>query len=270
MRRWTEDSVVSTLRAAGCAFAEDEARLLLEAGTSPAMLTGMIERRVAGFPLEHILGWVDFHGLRFAVGDGVFVPRRRSELMVREVCAAAASGSIVVDLCCGCGALGAAVAASVAGVEVHAADIDPVAADYARRNLSGYSAQVHVGDLFDALPGRLRGRVDILLCNAPYVPGEEWRTLPPEARLHEPRRALDGGDDGLVVQRRVVSQVTDWLSPGGCVVFEVSARQAPEALGLMQGAGLRARVATAAELSATVVVGTGPDDHRGGGAGPHP
>ena len=93
--------VVATLRAAGCVFAEDEARLLVDAARSPAELTALLERRVAGEPLEHLLGWAEFCGLRIAVAPGVFVPRRRTELLVRLAAPLLQRGDVVVELCCG-------------------------------------------------------------------------------------------------------------------------------------------------------------------------
>ena len=99
--------------------------------------------------------------------------------------------------------MGAALAAAWAGLELHAADIDPAAVRCARRNLAAAGGQVYEGDLYEPLPAALRGRVDVLVANVPYVPTEEIGLLPPEARLHEPRVALDGGADGLDVLRRV-------------------------------------------------------------------
>ncbi|MEV4067109.1 putative protein N(5)-glutamine methyltransferase, partial [Nonomuraea dietziae] len=120
-------TIITRLRAAGCVFAEDEARLLLSAAPTPADLEAMVERRVAGLPLEHVLGWAQFRGLRVAVDPGVFVPRRRTEFLVGEAVALARPGGVVVDLCCGTGAAGAALTAALDGLEVHAADIDPAA-----------------------------------------------------------------------------------------------------------------------------------------------
>src|SRR5450432_1469341 len=120
-------AAVTRLRAAGCVFAEDEARLLISAARTPADLAAMVDRRVAGLPLEHVLGWAEFCGLRIAVDPGVFVPRRRTEFLVHQATALTRPGSVVVDLCCGSGALGAAVAAAQGQIELHAADIDPAA-----------------------------------------------------------------------------------------------------------------------------------------------
>jgi release factor glutamine methyltransferase len=248
-------AVVARLRAAGCVFAEDEARLLTDAAATPAELAALVDRRVAGFPLEHVLGWAEFCGLRIAVDPGVFVPRRRTEALVREAASLAGPGAVVVDLCCGSGALGVALAAAVAAVELHAADLDPVAVACARRNVGAVGGSVHAGDLFDALPSGLRGRVDLLVANVPYVPSGGIASMPREAREHEPRSALDGGVDGLDVARRVAAGAPDWLGPGGALLFETSESQATAAVDVVTGSGLRARVITDDDRGATVVVG---------------
>src|SRR6516164_6224745 len=94
------ESVVSRLRAAGCVFAEDEARLLTSAAGAPAELDAMVRRRVTGEPLEQVLGWAEFCGLRITVAPGVFVPRRRTEFLVRQAVALTKPGDLIVDLCC--------------------------------------------------------------------------------------------------------------------------------------------------------------------------
>jgi release factor glutamine methyltransferase len=252
----TLSTVVARLRAAGCVFAEDEARLLLSTATTPAELESLVERRVRGLPLEHLLGWVEFCGLRLAVDPAVFVPRRRTEFLVQQATALARPGAVVVELCCGSGAVGAALAAAVRPTELHAVDIDPAAVRCARRNLDASWAHVHVGDLYAPLPSLLRGRVEILVANAPYVPTAAIELMPPEARLHEPRVALDGGSDGLAVQRRVAAEAPEWLAPGGQLLIETSEQQAPRTTAAVAAAGLAARVARSAELGATVVVGS--------------
>ena len=248
------DSVIVTrLRAAGCVFAEDEARLLISAARTPAELHAMVDQRVAGLPLEQVLGWAEFCGLRITVAPGVFVPRRRTEFLVRQAVIIARPGDVIVDLCCGAGAIGAALAAAVERAEVHAADIDPAAVRCARRNLPG--GRVYQGDLYAPLPARLRGRVAILAANVPYVPSEEIGFLPPEARAHEPRAALDGGADGLDVLRRVAAGAAGWLAPGGYLLSETSERQAPLAEAALAAVGLTARVARSGDLEATVAIG---------------
>ncbi|MFD4663601.1 putative protein N(5)-glutamine methyltransferase [Streptomyces halstedii] len=253
----TRSSIVTRLRVAGCVFAEDEAALLLSTATGPAHLAAMVERRVDGLPLEHVLGFAEFCGLRIAVGPGVFVPRRRTEFLVRQAGAAAPVRPVVVDLCCGSGALGAVLASTLAGVELHAADVDPAAVRWARRNLAGLG-EVYEGDLFAPLPASLRGRVDVLLANVPYVPTNDVELLPAEARVHEPRVALDGGGDGLDVMRRVAGAALDWLAPGGSLLVETSERQAAAAEETLRAGGLVPRVVVSEELYATVVTGTRP------------
>lgn len=257
----TYPTVVAALRAAGCVFAEDEASLLIEAATTPAELAALVDRRVAGLPLEHVVGWAEFCGLRVVVEPGVFVPRRRTEFLTRQAAELARPGAVVVDLCCGSGAVGAVLAATVEGIELHAADIDHAAVRCARRNLAT-AGRVYEGDLFDPLPDTLRGRIDVLVANVPYVPTDEVSLLPAEARDHEPRVALDGGRDGLDVLRRIVAAAPRWLAPGGRFIVESSSRQALAAVEIMTRGGLSPRLATCEDLNATVVIGA-----LGGAAG---
>lgn len=254
----SRDSFVAALRTAGCVFAEDEAELILATARTPAEAAAMVERRVAGLPLELVVGWAEFLGLRITVGPGVFVPRRRTEFLVEQALARAPGAGVVVDLCCGSGAVGAALAAGLGSVELHAADIDPVAVRCARGNVAAAGGHVHQGDLFEALPGGLRGRVGILAANVPYVPSDEIGLLPPEARAHEPLVALDGGADGLDVLRRVAAEAPRWLAPGGCVLVETSRHQASTALDAFERNGLTAHLAVSEELYAHVVIGVAP------------
>jgi release factor glutamine methyltransferase len=252
------DRIVGELRAAGCVFAEEEADLLLAEAEDASHLSTMLAERVAGTPLEHVLGWTEFAGLRILVDRGVFVPRQRTRLLARQAAALASAGDVVVDLCCGSGAVGAAIAAAVPGIDLHAADLEPAAVRTARRNLEPLGAHVHEGDLYAALPPAIRGRVRVLAANAPYVPTGEIGRMPPEARDHEPLLALDGGEDGLDVHRRVAADARIWLAAGGSVVIEASRAQAPVTAALFERQGMAARVVTDDDLDATVVVATAP------------
>lgn len=243
---------MARLREAGSVFAEDEAALLVDAAETPDEQERMVRERVAGRPLEQILGWAEFAGIRIVVEPGVFVPRRRSELVVRLAAEAAPAGAIAVDLCCGSGALGAALIAARPDLEVYAADIDPAAVACARRNLP--AERVHEGDLYDALPDHLRGRVGVLLVNAPYVPTDAIAMMPPEARDHEHRVALDGGADGLDVQRAVCAGASEWLEEGGTLVIETGRSQADTTAALMASVGPAPRVVTDPEIGAVAVI----------------
>ena len=216
----------------------------------------MVARRVAGLPLEQVLGWAEFCGLRIVVEPGVFVPRRRTALLVDQTLALLTDvdGPVVVELCCGSGAVAAAVHHARPDVELHASDIEPRAIHCARRNLDGIGS-VHEGDLTAALPGELAGRVDVIVANAPYVPSDEIAMMPPEARDHEPRVALDGGADGVDVHRQVAEQATRWIRPGGYLVIETSRCQAPLTLDAMTRQGFDACVVRSDALDATATVG---------------
>ncbi|SDL12462.1 methyltransferase [Streptomyces indicus] len=272
------DPLVVRLRTAGCVFAEEEARLLRDAAPSPAALEDMTLRRIAGEPLEQVVGWAEFAGLRILLDPGVFVPRRRTEFLVTvalDLLTADAlpggppstgapnspppdspspTAQVIVDLCCGSGAVGAALAAALPDADLHAADLDPAAVSCARRNLP--PSRVHEGDLFAALPRHLRGRISLLAANVPYVRTSDIPFLPSEAREHEPLTALDGGEDGLTVARRVAAEAAAWLAPGGHVLIEATESQVPSALRLFEGAGLSAKVVTDEDWEAQVVVGT--------------
>ena len=245
-----DPALVARLRAAGCVYAEDEAVLLADAPESS------VRRRLAGEPLETILGWASFAGIRVVCAPGVFVPRLRTTLMVDLAVATvvearaerASKPSTLLDLGCGTGAIGAAVAARVPGLDVTGVDVDPDAVACARQNL----LRVLMGDLFEPVAGE---RFDVIAANAPYVPTEAIALMPPEARMHEHRVALDGGPDGLDVQRRAIAGSPRHLAPGGVLLVESSRAQAATTAALMVAAGMRAQVVTDDEVDGTVVVG---------------
>nr|WP_208402601.1 putative protein N(5)-glutamine methyltransferase [Lysinibacter cavernae] len=270
------------MRAAGCVYAEDEAALLMEAAASDDALDHLIRQRMAGLPLEPLLGWAAFDGHRVRLGPGVFVPRRRTELLLREASrevveilvrrsSPAASAKhvaadhdtealvTVIDVCSGSGAIAAALLRRHPNVRMLAVDNDPVAVEWAKRNVEPLGGWVGEGDLFDAIPLQIRneihGSVAIITANAPYVPTDEIRLMPPEARLHEPHSTLDGGPDGLALQRRIIGEAATWLAPGGILLVETSARQAPETLEMMRAGGLSPSVLRDESLEATAVIG---------------
>jgi release factor glutamine methyltransferase len=251
-------TIVERLRAAGCVFAEEEAELLLAEATDAADLEHKLARRVSGDPLEYVLGWAEFRGLRIVVEPSVFVPRRRSGLLVTEAACRVRTGAIVVDLCCGSGAIGAALAAEVPGLQLYATELDPVAVACARRNLNRLGGAVLQGDLFAPLPESLRGRVDLVVANLPYVPTEQIALMPREAREHEARLALDGGPDGLDLHRRAAAAAPDWLAEGGWLLIEAGRQQAPVTAEILADNGFPSTIATDDEIDGTVVIGRKP------------
>ncbi|QQE81451.1 putative protein N(5)-glutamine methyltransferase [Alicyclobacillus sp. SO9] len=250
--------IVTRLRDSGCVFAEDEAELLISTALSMDELAHMVNRRVAGLPLESILGWAEFYGSRIMIEQGVFVPRRRTEFLVQQaITEARPASNIIVDLCCGSGAIGKAVISSLEQGDLYAVDINPIAVRCARYNVAN-KGTVFQGDLYEPLPSMLRGCVDILVANAPYVPTDAIEMMPQEARLYEPIVALDGGKDGLEVQRRVVAEAPLWLAPGGKLLMETSQRQSVETAELFSNHGFIPRVVHSDEMDATIVIGTKP------------
>jgi release factor glutamine methyltransferase len=203
-----KNEVVERLRAAGCVFAEEEARLL--DGREE-----LIERRIAGERLEHVLGWVDFAGLRLRVDPGVFIPRPQTAELA--LAAAALAPSIALDLFSGCGAIAAVVehhnpSARVVAAELHVTDC-----------LRSNVREVVASDVDSGVPAELEGRVDVLTANVPYVPTDELQYVPHDG---EPDRALDGGADGLRWLRVVITGCAPrWLRPGGTLLVEAAHHQ---------------------------------------------
>jgi release factor glutamine methyltransferase len=234
-RQVTYDEVVGALRAAGCVFAEDEARMIIDAaGGGQAELERLMARRCAGEPLELVVGYAEFAGRRIAVRLGVFVPRQRSERLVRAVAerleAVRRQQPVVVDLGCGSGALLVALLGmSEAPLLSYAIDTSPVAAECARENLEGTGAYVIEDAGLAALPDALRGQVDVIMANLPYVPTDSIPLLPREARLYEPFAALDGGSDGLGPLESALAEVGAWLRPSGHYLGELHESQVESA-----------------------------------------
>jgi release factor glutamine methyltransferase len=262
------DEVVDRLRRAGCVYAEDEAALLREAADDETSLDRLVRRRESGEPLEVVVGWAVFCGLRIVVDPFVFVPRRRTELLARTAVELLEPGRgtrrVVVDLCCGTGAVAAVLAAAYDDLELHAVDVEARAVACARRNLAP-PVEVHEGDLDAALPARLRGLVVLITANAPYVPTGELGHLPRESREHEPTITVDGGVDGVALHRRIALVAAQWLRPGGVLVLETSQASLDRTLAAVAAAGLRTSTVPDDDLDAVLVVAV-----RSGGDDPRP
>lgn len=203
------------------------------------LLGALVERRVAGSPLAHLTGRQSFLGVELLAGPEALVPRVETEILGRTALdlVRTTDGSLVVDLCTGAGNLAAAVAVVEPQVTLHAADLSTSAVGLARANMvfAGVADRVTLsdGDLFDALPADLRGRVDVLICNPPYISSARVGEMAAEISEHEPRMAFDGGSLGLSIVSRLVQEAPDWLRPGGWLCFEI---------GLGQGAYWQKRI----------------------------
>jgi release factor glutamine methyltransferase len=253
-RRGPRAWATAELAAAGCVSAAAEADWLVEEAPDEDALRAMVARRVAGEPLQYVIGWAPFGWLRLAVGPGVFVPRPETEGLADRAAAflrarpePGGSGEpqggapvrpIAADLCAGSGAIACFLAAEVPTARVLATELDPGALAWARENAQRFGVELLAGDLDEPLPAELAGRVDVLCANVPYVPSAAIATLPTDVRDHEPRLALDGGPDGLDVFRRLAGRAGHWLAPGGRLYAEIGEDQAEAAAALLAAAGL--------------------------------
>lgn len=205
-----------------------------------AQLDELVTRRGAREPLQLLLGSVGFRYLELRVRRGVFVPRPETEVLAGEAIARMPHGGVVVEPCTGTGAVAVAVATEAAPGEVHATDADAAAVRLARENAAAHGADVtvHHGDLLAPLPAALRGRVDVLVSNPPYVATGEVPDLPPEVADWDPEGALVAGPTGHEVSDRILAEASDWLIPGGWVLVEVAESRARAAARRASAAGL--------------------------------
>ncbi|MGV9857659.1 N5-glutamine methyltransferase family protein [Gordonia sp. NPDC003425] len=224
-------ALAARLRAGGCVFAEEEAHILADAASDPAHLDTLVTRRLAGEPLEHLVGAVRFGDLTLSVGPGVFIPRQRSLLLAQATLDAARGFAepVVVEAFCGVAPIAATVRHRLPHADLHVTDLDPLALGHARRNLGG-QASYHAGPGLRALPDALRGMVSVIAAVPPYVPDSALYLLPHEAH-HEPRRALLGGPDGLDHIRTLISEAPEFLAGRGTLLVEMNRTQADAVLG---------------------------------------
>lgn len=214
--------------------AEEEAALLRAAAGDADELETLVRRRTAGEPLAWLVGGIDFCGLRVRVHPGVYVPRWQTEALAERAASLLPGDGVAVDLCTGAGAIAAVLRARRPAATVIATDIDPLAVECARAN----GVDALLGDLDAPLPPALLGAVDVLTAVVPYVPADQLVFLPRDVVAYEPRRALDGGRDGVEVLSTVVASSARWLRPGGWLLLEIGGRQAAAVIAAMEEAGL--------------------------------
>jgi release factor glutamine methyltransferase len=213
----------------------------------------VIRRRAAREPLQQILGWEEFRGLRLEITRGVLVPRPETEMLVDWALAllpADGRRRVVVDVGTGSGSIACAMARERAEVEVVALDLAWTAARLARRNVArlGYQTRVRivVGDLVSALDS---ASADLIVANPPYLTSAMLAATPPEVREHEPPQALDGGADGLGVIRPLALDARRVLGPGGALVVETAGGAQVDAVASLFGDAGYAEVAVRADLA---------------------
>lgn len=188
----------------------------------------LVARRAGGEPFPHLTGWIEFYGLRLEVRPGPFVPRPSSELTVERAVRRLRrrTDPVVIDVCAGAGPIALAIADELPDTEVVAADIDAEGLALGRRNarrLGIRNVTFSAGDMYGALPARLKGSVDVITGHIPYVPPDEIDDLPSEVRDHEPLFTLsDSSLDGLDLIRRATQEAPEWLKPGGWLLMEIS------------------------------------------------
>ena len=248
---------------AGVADAETQARRLVEQasgyeggecyvglaqGASQRQLVhldSMLSRRLAGEPLQYVLGRWGFRGLDLMVSPAVLIPRPETEILaglaVAELTRRTPPGGLVVDLGTGCGAVGLAVAAECETAQVVLTDVSAEALAVARANLAGLGraavrASACQGSWYEALPESMAGTVDVVASNPPYVRDDE--TLPPDVADWEPAMALRGGPDGLDGARCILADARHWLTPEGSVLLELAPDQMNAAAAIAQAGGL--------------------------------
>ncbi|KQP64575.1 peptide chain release factor N(5)-glutamine methyltransferase [Nocardioides sp. Leaf285] len=269
-RREVLAAACTRLREAGVASPEHDADALLAhvlgttrgrlvlvdrvGGPALAAYDALVARRASREPLQHLTGTAAFRHVELAVGPGVFVPRPETELLagwaVDAARAVLAQGRepVVVDLCTGSGAIARALADEVPGARVHAVELDEGAHAWAERNLSGTGVELRRGDMATAFED-LRGTVDVISCNPPYVPLEAWESVAPEARDHDPHLALFSGDDGLDAMRVLAVRAAQLLRSGGVVGAEHADVQGESAPAVFVAAGRWADVRDHTDLA---------------------
>jgi release factor glutamine methyltransferase len=195
---------------------------------------GLVERRAAGEPLQHITGRQEFYGLEFIVTPDVLIPRPETEFLVEQVLRLAGTSlqrnPVIVDIGTGSGCIAVALASRLPGARLIATDISPAALRIARLNAERHGAADRIefleGDMFQALRGAgLEGAVDVIAANPPYVPSADPHTVERQVRDYEPAVALFGGEDGLAFYSRLLDGAPDYLRPGGYIVCEIGFSQ---------------------------------------------
>ena len=201
----------------------------------------LVRRRLAGEPLQYVLGTAAFRRLELKVGPGVFIPRPETELVAERAMARLLQDGVLVDLCTGSGAIALSVADERPDAHVVASELSPAAAQWATSNRDslGLRVDVYQGDLFEPLPAGLAGRVDVVVSNPPYVDPDERASLPRDVVDHEPPEALFAPGEGTSVIVRVAADASAWLRPDGWLVLEIGETQGDAVRAIFDAVGFQ-------------------------------
>lgn len=237
------------MRAGGIESPEAEARWITEAAGGRDV-EELVRRRLAGEPLQYVLGTAAFRRLELKVGPGVFIPRPETEVVAERALGRLPTGGTLVDLCTGSGAIALAVADERPDALVIATELSPAAARWAtsNRDSSGLRVEICRGDLFDALPPDLAGRVDVVVSNPPYVDPAERSALPRDVVDHEPEEALFAPGAGTSVIERITREAPAWLREDGWLVLEIGETQGDAVQAILESRGF-AGVSIAPDLT---------------------
>ncbi len=218
-----------------CEFAE--LYLRIDRMLEPQVLSrfkGLIRKRCKGVPLQYLMRETCFYGLKLHVEKGVFIPRPETEVLVEKIIDLVRENirkpARILELCTGSGNISVALTKNLQYCRIMSSDISPQALVIARRNAKTHGLETRIefsqGDLFLAV-SEINGfsdRFDIIIANPPYITRQELKNLPQDVG-HEPQNALDGGDDGLLFYKKIISGVKPYLKNGGYIVFEFGDRQ---------------------------------------------
>ena len=234
------DQIREILQTGGVENFQQEARWIIAETADDDAALAAAHRRAGGEPLQYILGTAPFRYLTLDVDRRVLIPRPETETLVEWVLKRAPAGAEVLDLGCGSGAIALALAHERQDLQITAVDLSLDALAVARHNAGkcGLSAKVEFihSDLFTQLAGR---KFDIIAANLPYVTEAEYGQLDREVRDFEPQMALVAPQDGLQLIFRAISQLDEFLNPGGAAIFELSPPQAPAAVAELQKYGFK-------------------------------